>query len=759
MVRHPPWRINDEDPNMDGEMPDVTKMPMTRTEREEVEAEMTIPRRAQLKKDDFEKFGYTAKCPGCRSMLRGGTRQGHSELCRERIEKELEGSERLQKAKGREYKFYEETLEREEKRRRRAEEEKVKTQAESDQSGDAGGRDEDMGGERETKREREEDVDETDRQPAKRAMVGELEVNQEVDEWGDGELGTSGDDRFWNGAIDDKTGDQLDPRLVEMAETEEMEYMRNLGVGEEVDEQECWEKTGKAPVTTKFVRVNKGTKEEPNVRARLVARDFKVKGDGRDDLFAAMPPLEAKKMLFRMAAKDRLVWRGGRWQRRKLLFIDVKKAHLNGKVPDDVFAYVRLPGGKVWRLKRWLYGMRPAAQAWEEDYAQNLGSIGFARGRSAPTVFYREKTGCRGVVHGDDFTFMCYGDLAEQFVKDMSEWYDLKIRAIVGDDDGDDKEVTILNRTLRHTGSGFEYFADERHEAEIRAEFGIGAGSKGLESPVEKEELKEGFNADVDDLSLSEEQGRRYRAVAARSNYLSMDRMDLQFAAKEACRQMAKPRASGAARMKRISRYLAKYPKLVWRFGRGEDVEEVIDVFSDSDWAACRRTRKSTSGGVASIDGSAIKHWSSTQGSIALSVGEAEYYALVKAVAEGLGLIALGKDLGYEFRLRVWVDSNTAKAIASRLGLGRVRHLEVKYLWAQEAFRNKKFELKKIRGDQNPADVLTKPMSATEMAPKIAVVGGRLVGDRAWFGTTPHGERKSWADLMEEEETGEADCI
>lgn len=37
--------------------------------------------------------------------------------------------------------------------------------------------------------------------------------------------------------------------------------------------------------------------------------------------------------------------------------------------------YVQAPpevykGGLCWRLKRWLYGMRPAARAWEEDYAE-----------------------------------------------------------------------------------------------------------------------------------------------------------------------------------------------------------------------------------------------------------------------------------------------------------------------------------------------------------------------------------------------------
>ena len=41
--------------------------------------------------------------------------------------------------------------------------------------------------------------------------------------------------------------------------------------------QECWDMTGKAPVTTKFVDLDKGTEEHPDVRCRLVARDFKPK--------------------------------------------------------------------------------------------------------------------------------------------------------------------------------------------------------------------------------------------------------------------------------------------------------------------------------------------------------------------------------------------------------------------------------------------------------------------------------------------------
>ena len=82
---------------------------------------------------------------------------------------------------------------------------------------------------------------------------------------------------------------------------------------------------------------------------RLVARDFKTKG--KESMFAAMPPLEAKELLFRMCAKEPLVHREGKWQRRKLMFIDVKNAHLNGKVQEGEYAFVRLVDRKIWQLK------------------------------------------------------------------------------------------------------------------------------------------------------------------------------------------------------------------------------------------------------------------------------------------------------------------------------------------------------------------------------------------------------------------------
>ena len=71
----------------------------------------------------------------------------------------------------------------------------------------------------------------------------------------------------------------------------------------------------------KWVDTNKGSDEVPVIGSRLVARDFREKGDkDRHDLFAATHPLELKRMLLSKAAS---LHRSGK--RRKLLFIDVKR--------------------------------------------------------------------------------------------------------------------------------------------------------------------------------------------------------------------------------------------------------------------------------------------------------------------------------------------------------------------------------------------------------------------------------------------------
>ena len=120
--------------------------------------------------------------------------------------------------------------------------------------------------------------------------------------------------------------------------------------------------------------------------------------------------------------------------------------------------------------------------------------------------------------------------------------------------------------------------------------------------------------------------------------------------------------------------------------------------------------------------GGIIKTWPKTQGPVALSSGEAEYYSMVKGTVEGLGLQTLARDLGWSLGLRLFVDSSAAKAIASRKGLGKVRHLEVRHFWLQQAVREKKVVLRKVDGKSNPSDIVTKGLGITDIEKTLGLM-------------------------------------
>ena len=181
------------------------------------------------------------------------------------------------------------------------------------------------------------------------------------------------------------------------------------------------------------------------------------------------------------------------------------------------------------------------------------------------------------------------------------------------------------------------------------------------------------------DAPLDPKDASIYRAIVARINFLAADRSDVQFASKECSRRMSSPCLRDWGAVKRIGRYLLGRPRAVQHFD-WQDRPACFSVYSDSNWAGCKATRKSTSGACLLWGGHVLKSYSRTQSNIALSSGEAELYATVTAASEGLGLTAMARDFGMEIRSNVHVDATAATGIAERKGLGKVRHLDTQSL-------------------------------------------------------------------------------
>ena len=81
------------------------------------------------------------------------------------------------------------------------------------------------------------------------------------------------------------------------------------------------------------------------------------------------------------------------------------------------------------------------------------------------------------------------------------------------------------------------------------------------------------------------------------------------------------------------------------RMTKQEAVDKITE-WTDTDFAGCIKSRKSTSAGIIQLGKHLIKSWSTNQAVIALSSGEAEYYGLVKGGSMGLGSKAILEDLG-----------------------------------------------------------------------------------------------------------------
>ena len=182
---------------------------------------------------------------------------------------------------------------------------------------------------------------------------------------------------------------------------------------------------------------------------------------------------------------------------------------------------------------------------------------------------------------------------------------------------------------------------------------------------------------------LSREDVTLYRSNVMRASFVAQDRADIGDAVKTLAQGMATPTEANLADLKKLARYLVGKPYVALRYYQ-QPRPRVLTLKVDSDHAADKKTRRSTTGCVAYFGQHVVKTTSNLQSAIGLNVSESDYYALVHGGAHGLGLQAFPNDLGVKVNVEVASDSSSAKSFASRQGLGKQRHVQTRYLWLQE---------------------------------------------------------------------------
>ena len=503
----------------------------------------------------------------------------------------------------------------------------------------------------------------------------------------------------WAEAWDDVTFKALDPVEVSKARAKEMEYVRGMKVYEVVDIRECLRMTGRPPIKSRWIDINKGDDKNRNYRSRWVAKQFKTNNDF--ELFAATPPLDALRYVISTAAS---------MKNGSLMSNDVSRAYFYAPATRNIF--VELPEeaghgpGKCARLLKSLYGTRDAATNWSKAYTDILESIGFEVGVSNPCLFKHKSRSITTLVHGDDFLSAASDEDLEWMKSELGKNLEIKTQKIGRKEKT--QQMTFLGRVITWEESGIKYEADPRHAEIVIQSLGL-AGGKGAATPGSTTKL------DVRDESASNplmagQDATNYRAVTARLNFLAQDRTDIQHATKEVSRYMSAPRAGDMEGLKHIGKYLLRRPRATYMYKFQAEPSE-FTVYSDTDWAGCRSTRKSTSGGIVMHGEHFIKSWSRQQNLVSLSSAEAELYGLVKASSKALGCKAMAHDFGHRKNIRLYADASAALGIVHRKGLGKVRHIDTNTLWVQQAACTKRIQYLKVAGTVNPADALTKHLT------------------------------------------------
>ena len=231
-------------------------------------------------------------------------------------------------------------------------------------------------------------------------------------------------------------------------------------------------------------------------------------------------------------------------------------------------------------------------------------------------------------MHGDDFVSLSDDDGLKHIDNLLKSKYTAKDMGTLGFDDSDAKSLLLLNRVFR-----------------------VGTDPSGQCLDIEPQAP----------LIISDS--------GCNANTKTVSTARVAETAKHMAQRMSEPRECDFVQLKRAARYLVGKPKAALRFRRQENADK-ITVFLDR-FAGDPVSRKSTTGLVPQIGKHTVTSGSTLHSLTALSVGEAEFYAVVNGGEVGPALRSINHDLGIPMKVETQNDSSTANSLTDRLGAGQ----------------------------------------------------------------------------------------
>ena len=399
---------------------------------------------------------------------------------------------------------------------------------------------------------------------------------------------------------------------------------------------------------------------------------------------------------------------------------DISAAFLHALIPQEIVVLVRPPPSElaepddIWHLFKALYGLRPSPQWFQQHEARELKEADWQRTDADAMLFVHRKLKAYLCIHADDLLLVCSESDLEPLKAAISKRFRTRWEDVI---DGDHWS-TYLGRQWRRSACGLQMRVNPAYYDSVLQTLGMSKCKPVVGLGITANELREDVTP-----QLGEVEAKRFKSAVGKLMWLCAARPDLSYITKELARTLTKPTELRMKILKRVARYLQGTRRAILVFA--VDVEQPLDtvvVYADASWAS-DAGRRSTSGGLLVYRGFVFSFWSRTQTSIAQSTCESELVACNTAVCEGKLLVSLLASLGREAKIRVYCDNTAAIQFSARVGVGRMKHLELRELFLQDQVRQKLISLQHIGGFANPADLLTKVLSRPRTEELCRMIG------------------------------------
>ena len=433
-------------------------------------------------------------------------------------------------------------------------------------------------------------------------------------------------------------------------------------------------------------------------RSRYVAREFAWLSPDRQDLFSPASSVLTVRLLPCLCTK----WKSMGYV---LGSIDIGDAFLTVEQKEltEVVCVDAAGASTNYVLGRVLPGQRSGSQMWHESFSRFLETeLKIVECEPYPCLLTSPQTECALLLHVDDVLCLVKHDYLRNVLEPaLRKKY--KITLEVLEKPGD--ELTFLKR--RHMLLSERELAIQSHPKHLEKLFEMLKINKGLKpKQVPVHQL-------VDEPDESEElapdKAKIYRSCIGILLYIASDFVECQYAIRGLAQTMSRPTAQAFICLRHLCLCTDHQGLLHYT-----PDEYTMEVFSDSDWAKYRSTRKSVSPGHICLFGNLLYSSSRTQKTIALSSAEAEIYAGVSACCDGKFMqsciqFLLQDGIKVEFTLNL--DNSAAKAFFFRTGVGRIRHISVRILWLQREVKHGLVCPATVSTRDNTADLGTKRLN------------------------------------------------